>query len=600
MEMESERKTERARKRKRDDVTGSFNQWLHQGNVIIAHVVLALARLDQVKFNLPYPMFCGVLIYHNRDYWQEKKELDEDRHRSGPILRSSASSDGQKIKNKNMVDIAEAEQLLRQGLGRRGMRRPDTSPGRVAKNGSTHDISTGAGDVLSEGIQGYERLTQSPGLQRLKLFLNMTLSPILLIAFVPNLVIFIWFTAIHCNGSYLTMVSKLFSQRSILTGLADMWRVVNTPSAPIIYILTGYGLYALVMMRLLPGKMVKGPVTPKGNIPVYKDNGFVYYLLTLALFWGLTYALRPYGYTPSIIYDRFDEVLFALNAFSLVFCLFLYLKGLFAPSSTDSGSSGNMIFDYYWGTELYPRILGFDVKLFTNCRFGMMGWALLVCVHAVKSYEMHGFVDSMFVSVALQLIYITKFFWWEAGYMSTIDIMVDRAGFYICWGCLVYIPGLYTSPSFYLVSQPVLLGLPVASMLLVTGILAIWINYEADMQKQMVRGSNGACQVWGRKPELIRARYTLENGQEKESLLLASGWWGMARHFHYVPEITLALCWSLPALFHNILPYSYVIFLVILLVHRTFRDDEKCARKYGTYWDQYCQKVPHKMVPYLF
>ena len=498
------------------------------------------------------------------------------------------------------VDTAEAEQLIRQGLGRRVMRRPDPSPGRSAASGSPHDSRAGAGDVLSEGIQGYGRLTQSPGLQRLKLFLNMTVSPILLIAFVPNLVIFIWFSVVHCDGSYWTMLTKLFSQRSIITGIVDMWRLVNTPSTPVISILTAYGIYALVMMRLLPGKMVKGPVTPKGNVPVYKDNGFVYYLLTLSLFWGLTYILRPYGYSPSIIYDRFDEVLFALNAFSLVFCLFLYLKGLFAPSSTDSGSSGNIIFDYYWGTELYPRILGFDVKLFTNCRFGMMGWALLVCVHAVKSYELHGFVDSMFVSVALQLIYITKFFWWEAGYMSTIDIMVDRAGFYICWGCLVYIPGLYTSPTFYMVSQPVVLGLPLAGLFLITGALAIWVNYEADMQKQMVRGSNGNCLVWGRQPELIHARYCLENGQEKESLLLASGWWGMARHFHYVPEITLAMCWSLPALFYNILPYSYVIFLVILLVHRTFRDDEKCARKYGSFWQQYCKKVPHKMVPYLF
>jgi 7-dehydrocholesterol reductase len=91
---------------------------------------------------------------------------------------------------------------------------------------------------------------------------------------------------------------------------------------------------------------------------------------------------------------------------------------LFAPSSTDCGSSGNFIFDYYWGTELYPRIFGFDVKVFTNCRFGMMIWAVLVYIDALKSYELHGFVDSMVVSAILQLAYISKFFWWEAG--STI------------------------------------------------------------------------------------------------------------------------------------------------------------------------------------
>lgn len=29
---------------------------------------------------------------------------------------------------------------------------------------------------------------------------------------------------------------------------------------------------------------------------------------------------------------------------------------------------------------------------------------------------------------------------WETGYLSTIDIMHDRAGYYICWGCLVWVP----------------------------------------------------------------------------------------------------------------------------------------------------------------
>lgn len=41
------------------------------------------------------------------------------------------------------------------------------------------------------------------------------------------------------------------------------------------------------------------------------------------------------------------------------------------------------------------------------------------------------------VSVILQLVYITKFFHWEMGYMNSMDIQHDRAGYYLCWGCLV-------------------------------------------------------------------------------------------------------------------------------------------------------------------
>ena len=35
------------------------------------------------------------------------------------------------------------------------------------------------------------------------------------------------------------------------------------------------------------------------------------------------------------------------------------------------------------------------------------------------------------------------------------------AGFYICWGCLVWVPSIYTSPGMYLVNHPVNLGIQV-------------------------------------------------------------------------------------------------------------------------------------------
>lgn len=35
--------------------------------------------------------------------------------------------------------------------------------------------------------------------------------------------------------------------------------------------------------------------------------------------------------------------------------------------------------------ELYPRIgKSFDIKVFTNCRFGMMSWAVLSLTYCIK------------------------------------------------------------------------------------------------------------------------------------------------------------------------------------------------------------------------
>ena len=190
-----------------------------------------------------------------------------------------------------------------------------------------------------------------------------------------------------------------------------------------------FAVFELILMRVLPGKMTKGPVTPAGNTPIYKANGMISYLTTLAVYFLCGYVLKLFN--PADIYDHYLEIIGAMNVVSLVFCLVLVLKGSFFPSSTDSGRSGNFIFDYYWGTELYPRILGWDVKMFTNCRFGMMSWPLLLLSYAAKQHQTYGISDSMVIAVAIQLIYVTKFFHWEMGYMKTLDIMHDRAGFYL-------------------------------------------------------------------------------------------------------------------------------------------------------------------------
>ena len=78
--------------------------------------------------------------------------------------------------------------------------------------------------------------------------------------------------------------------------------------------------------------------------------------------------------------------------------------------------------------------------------------------------------------------------------------------------------------------------------------------------------------------------------------LCRAGWWGLSRHFHYVPEIAAAFLWTLPNLFSRPAAYFYVVFLTLLLTDRAFRDDARCKAKYGADWDKYCQLVPYRMV----
>lgn len=427
-------------------------------------------------------------------------------------------------------------------------------------------------------------------------FIRKTLFPLFLIVVCPSFVMMTWYTNIALQGSYERLLNVI-AENGFWDTLRTIWepRVLGSQTAWLI--LAVYAVFQLVLMRILPGKEFKGPVTPHGYTPIYKANGVPAYFITMFTFCIASFYLDIFS--PTIIYDNFGELLGALNFFSLIFCLLLMLKGKFYPSSKDSDSSGNLVFDYYWGVELYPRILGWDIKMFTNCRFAMMAWPLILLSFAAKQSQLYGISDSMVVSVALQIIYVTKFFFWETGYLGSLDIMHDKAGFYICWGILVWLPGIYTSPTLYLVNHPYDLGPVWSAIIFGLGTASILVNYVVDLQRQRVRQMQGNCLVWGKKPVLIHATYRTLEGETKNNLLLASGWWGISRHFHYLPEITAAFFWSVPALFSDFLPYFYVVFLTILLAHRAYRDDERCLEKYGDDWKKYCEKVPYKMIPFV-
>lgn len=391
---------------------------------------------------------------------------------------------------------------------------------------------------------------------------------------------------------------------------------------------------ALLLERCLPGKIECGPETATGHVPEYVDNAVGHCVMYSMLFYlgsniglcgnseerwfprwsdelietsGVCRYYAPYDF--GIIYDTFPSSLAFLNLFGMVFCLFLTYKGLHYPSTRDSGSSGSYVKDYLWGTELYPRVCGLDLKRFVNCRFSMTFWQLAGLSYCYKSYILHGEVLDwgLFFAAISQYIYLVKFFVWEMGYMRSIDIIVDRAGYEIQWGCLVWVPAVYTLHSRFCVQHPSGLSFPMAFSLFLVSMLGVLLNYAADRERDVFRASRGKCLVWGSAPRYITAKYTVvdpSTGAEttKTSLLLASGFWGMARHFQYFFELTAAYSWCLLAnpFKNGALVMFYAVFLNGLLVDRAKRDTEKCRLKYGKYYEEYCDLVPYKIVPGIF
>lgn len=416
------------------------------------------------------------------------------------------------------------------------------------------------------------------------------IGPLALMVSTPLLSVLFWICCAHFDGEITTMIAA---------GPAAWWAHVPGPSWIAVAIIVGWVVVQGVLLAVLPGRRFEGPVTPSGVQPVYRLNGVAAWVVTHGVLFGVLWPLDILD--PGALYHHFGSVLMTLTLGAFAFCMFLYWKGRRFPSSPDAVHTGNLLFDFFQGIELHPRLGGVNLKQLINCRVSMMGWTVMACCFAVTQYQQTGAVSSsMWASVAVLVIYLFKFFWWEGGYFHSLDIMHDRFGYYICWGVLVWVPAVYVLPQFWLVGHPIDWHPLLAGAMVAFGALSILVNYQADAQRRRVRDTRGETTVWGKPPEVIRARYTPEDGVERESLLLVSGWWGVARHFHYVPELALAAAWIVPAGFGYFLPWFYWFFLLILLTDRALRDEKRCARKYGPYWDEYTRRVRWRMVPGIF
>ena len=101
----------------------------------------------------------------------------------------------------------------------------------------------------------------------------------------------------------------------------------------------------------------------------------------------------------------------------------------------------------------------------------------------------------------------------------------------------------------------------------VSNIIIFGIGYyifrTSNSQKNQFK-TNEKLKIWGKQPETIGGK------------LLISGFWGIGKHMNYTGDLIMAFAYCLPCGL-NVGGYFYLIYLTILLTHRAYRDDAKCA-----------------------
>ncbi|MFK4625668.1 phosphatidylethanolamine N-methyltransferase family domain-containing protein [Bradyrhizobium diazoefficiens] len=420
--------------------------------------------------------------------------------------------------------------------------------------------------------------------------LRYTVIPLVFMFTLPSATIVTWLIVAHFDGSIVAFASA---------PLGKIFQLWPRPDWTAVCIISVWVVLQTFLLRSLPGRLHVGPATPAGAHVTYRLNGVPAFLVTIVCFYLGAYHFA--WFPPTIVYDHFGAVLMTCNLMALLCSFLLYFKGLRMPPSADTGTTGWRVWDFYWGTELHPRVFGIDLKQLVICRLAMMGWSVVVLSCVAKQIESTGRLsNALAVAAALQLVYIFKFFCWESGYFNTLDVMHYRFGFRNFWGVTSWLPAIYAIVPLYLAGHPGDLPSAAALGILAFGLAAIWLNYDADVQRQRVRATGGNTTVWGRKPAVLPASYQTSDGARHQTVLLVAGWWGLARHFHYVPEMMIAVSWTLPAGFDHALPWFYVVYLIMLLMHRAAYDDRRCLEKYGHIWEVYCARVPYRVIPFAY
>lgn len=292
------------------------------------------------------------------------------------------------------------------------------------------------------------------------------------------------------------------------------------------------------------------------------------------------------------------------------------------------GQSGNLLYDWFIGRELNPRItlplIGeIDLKEWLELRPGMLGWIIMNCSFCAKQYRTFGYVtDSICFITVIQALYIIDSWYNETAILTTMDITTDGFGFMLSFADFVWETFTYPMPARYLSTHPVSMGPARAAVIALFIGVGFYIFRASNNQKNRFRTDE-------KHPSVSHLKFIKTKAGSK---LLISGWWGVARHINYLGDWLQSWAYCLPTGLagYQILPagtgapeahvmldgrevvpgaargwavpltYFYVVYFAVLLIHREGRDDVKCHRKYGKDWDEYKKIVRSKIIPGIY
>lgn len=363
----------------------------------------------------------------------------------------------------------------------------------------------------------------------------------------------------------------------------------------VLFGLATYGsliVFLFVLTRLLPGKKVVGqPLPGSSERRTYKLNGMALFVATHMLVfvgaWFFDLSLTP-------LLEQFWSLLIAANIITLVWLVLMYRAGrerlarrAEAGDEDPRTAKQSPLARLWYGLELNPEFLGVDLKVFAY-QPSLIGLGVLNVAFGWAQYEQLGqLTPQMLAYQVFWWAYLFTHYWIEDNVLSMWDVIAEKFGFMLLWGDLVLVPFFYCIGGWWLLANPE--PMPIWRVLAIAALfgLGLWIFRGSNAQKNRFKKDHGA-KIWGKPAKALGGR------------LLISGWWGIGRKINYTGEIMVYSSFALCTGFVSWIPYVLPLWLCVLLSHRAWRDEQRCAAKYGALWDEYTKIAKFRMVPFLY
>ncbi len=343
----------------------------------------------------------------------------------------------------------------------------------------------------------------------------------------------------------------------------------------------------LVLCAVLPARRFEGYARHEvTDEPIrYRLNGFLVFAVSVGL-WLLAgdSGLMPWEWLWT---RRWSGALGACVLGILVSILLM----MGAPER-----EGSWLKQYYLGRRTNPSMFAgrVDAKMYlyvigaTYLELNLLSFA----AHHHLSFPEDP-SPGVFLYVALFTWFLCDYLVFERVHLYTYDLIAERVGFKLVWGCLAAYPFFY-GVGLWAVAD---LANPHSPAWLLWLAVAVFFSGWG-----LARGSNMQKFYFKRNPERvflgILPPKTIEADGKR---ILCSGFWGVSRHINYLGEILMATGLAL-SLGHptEIGPWLYPLYYLLLLVSRERDDDRLCAEKYGALWAAYRKQVPWRIIPKVY